>query len=203
MNKTEIVLGTDIKVAIAKAKAVSSILWNRNVCFDFNGVNVIVDTSQNSEELKRDYHIALSLDIKTVGPSTDEEVPEDIKKKLDEKDKELQSIRDKARKDMKEQKEAVLKKIENVSSKLDEEKLAAWHKNNQDDYGARIIEFAIHWSKLISLFKKDFSVNEAVKMACSDADFDGITGFMHSAAKNILLECLKEDEETLNAIRNS
>ena len=86
---------------------------------------------------------------------------------------------------------------------FDEEKLAVWHKNNQDGYGARIIEFAIHWSKLISLFKKDFSVNEAVKMACSDADFDGITGFMHSAAKNILLECLKEDEETLNAIRNS
>lgn len=203
MNKVEIIAGTSIETAIAKAKAISSLLWMKDVCFNFNGVNVVVNQFSKSEEIQRDFQNALRLGTKTVGPLTDKEVPERIKKRLEKKEKEDQASLDKYEKELKDKEDSVRNKVDKVDLNFDEEKLSVWHKNNQDGYGARIIEFSIHWSKLISLYKKDFPVNEAVKMACSDADFDGITGFMHSASKNILLDCLKEDEETLNAIRNS
>lgn len=69
---------------------------------------------------------------------------------------------------------------------------ATWEKaeaSNQDPYGARALEYARDWGvmmeKEISPAKK--LTKEIVDRCAELADYDGITGFMHSWAKGLLI----------------
>lgn len=74
-----------------------------------------------------------------------------------------------------------------------------WEKgkaNNQDGYGAAIYEYANRWACLMEThIANGKALASIAKQTSHEADTDGITGFMYSAAVSILAEVWVHGEQ--------
>lgn len=72
----------------------------------------------------------------------------------------------------------------------DDEAKGLWDKglkNNKDAYGARIYSYAKDWAEEMEAEMEAGRKLEDIASKCaSDADYDGITGFMYGAAVSVL-----------------
>ena len=71
---------------------------------------------------------------------------------------------------------------------------SAWDKyqanNNKDPMGRRIMEYAEEWANRMELeMKSGRKLEECAYGTSCEADYDGITGFMHGAAVQTLFHC--------------
>lgn len=65
-----------------------------------------------------------------------------------------------------------------------------WLDNNQDGYGNACFRYADTWATLLEAKMSGQSLTkEIIEQVSTDADTEGITGFMFGAAKSILINC--------------
>lgn len=79
----------------------------------------------------------------------------------------------------------------------EEQAWADWKAKNTDAYGACIFRYAERWAGLMEdeIDKTGEISKEMCEQTSHDADTEGITGFMHGAAKQSLITCWKYGEE--------
>lgn len=167
---------------------------NKNVEFNFNGIICIVSPATNLTNLLRDYQNSFLMNWKQIGPVC-EEYSEEVKKELHKKNVEREELMES------EQLESIkkLKKIKQdlatrkgteVFNATSPEKLKEWEIHNTDSYGARIVEYAKDWGILMQVeLGMGHNFIDIVEKTSSEADYDGITGFMYGAAVQILSDC--------------
>ena len=75
----------------------------------------------------------------------------------------------------------------------------SWDKgvaNNKDSYGAGVYRFAARWANLM---ERDMAggktIPDVAETSCSEADDEGITGFMYGAAVSVLSSVWVHGEE--------
>lgn len=70
-----------------------------------------------------------------------------------------------------------------------------WIKNNEEDYGKAIVEYAERWADMMEKEMENGKELEDIAESCSnDADTEGITGFMYGAAVVVLTSCWEHGE---------
>ena len=169
------------------------------VVFNFNGVQVKVTKDSVDSLILRDWDRGMDGYLgknPVVGPDcalelTAEELANDARIKI-EKDKERAILEEKYRAEQKAKKDAFLEMM-SVAPEFECTDLEGWNKckeNNQDPYGARTVQFAEDWVRLMQLeIDKGKDLASIAGSCCQVADHDGITGFMYGCAVNILTQC--------------
>lgn len=79
----------------------------------------------------------------------------------------------------------------------DEAKWLKWYESNSDDaYGMAILTFAERWATLMEArMAVGKTIPECAKEASSEANTEGITGFMYGAAVSTLADCWEHGDE--------
>ena len=164
------------------------------VSFEFNDVIVSVKSDSNPDLIYRDWVRAYAGYIdKNVGPYpnpvlTDEEVENDARieaenqRRDQQRRAELQAKAD-AKRDVVTAKLATAPEIE-ISNKAAWEE---WKAYNRDDYGRAIVAYAERWARLMQIeISSGKELDDIAEATSSEADIDGITGFMYGTAVSAL-----------------
>lgn len=197
----DVMAGSSITPTIAEAIALSA-KKKRPIVFEFNGVTVTVRGDSNPELIYRDWSRALSGYInKNVGPHpnpvlTDAEKASDARieaKNERERQKQQAEYEKKARA----HRERVEAKLVNVPAiELADE--AGWQKfkdNNQDGYGGAVVTYAERWARLMQLeMANGKNLEDVAEPTSSEADLEGITGFMYGCSVSTLAHCWKHGD---------
>lgn len=198
----DVMCGSSIGPTITEAIALS-VEKRRAIKFEFNGVVVSVCGDSSPELIYRDWSRALSGYIgKNVGPYpksvlTDAEKANDarIEAKHERKWQKRQVEYDlKARA----HREAVEAKLVNAPAiELAEE--AGWQKfkdNNKDGYGGAVVTYAERWARLMQVeMANGKKLEDMADATSSEADLEGITGFMYGCAVSTLAHCWKHGDQ--------
>lgn len=192
-----------VKRAIALSKE-----KNQVVMFNFNGVNCHVNETSDPVLVDRDYGYALRVGIENVGPGYQEIADQtivELARKADEKrESKMAEFRERLRKET-EEKKIVLEEQKaspqpNAIGHIRLKDQDAWDKykiNNIDTYGARCVSYAEDWALLMQNHIPIDATADIVEAKIAEiadetsniADYDGITGYMFSAARAILKKC--------------
>ncbi len=78
----------------------------------------------------------------------------------------------------------------------DQDAWTQWVNNNTDPYGKGIIGFAERWANLMEArMERGAALADIADATSSEADDEGITGFMYGAAVSVLAISLEHGEE--------
>lgn len=181
----------------AKEKATTE----RNVEFDFNGILCVVSPKTNLEHLLRDYHNAFTMGWKTIGPDCvkkySKEAQAELKRKSDEADKRAKERSRQYKIEAEKKESSFREKIKGIEFECSDDcNLKGWEKSNKDGYGGRVISYAKEWAMAMQVeIAAGKKLKDIAQQTSSDADYDGITGFMYGAAVQMLSQCWKHGEE--------
>lgn len=187
----------------AKALAIENLCRgrNKNVQFEFNGIDCIVSYDTNLEDLYRDYHNAFTMDWKTIGPDCapeySKEVKNEIKKRQAESERKAEERNRQYRLEAERKQNSLKEKINGIQFECsDDENFNGWDKSNKDPYGGRVVSYAKEWAKLMQVeMSKGKSLKDIAEKTSAEADYDGITGFMYGAAVQMLSQCWKHGDD--------
>ncbi len=189
----DVMCGSNITSTIAEAITLAT-EQKRLIAFEFNGVVVKVDSGSEPKLIYRDWDRALCGYIaKNVGPRpspvlTDVEKVSDasIEAKNEERRQKRRAEYDKKACSHRERVEAKLANTPAIE--LADE--AGWQKfkdANTDGYGGGVITYAERWARLMQVeMANGKSLKEVAEATSSEADIEGITGFMYGAAVAML-----------------
>lgn len=170
--------------------------------FDFNGVTVIVEGTSDAALIFRDWDRALRHCIESpVGPFpsatlTDVELAHDV-----EVEAQNQARRDAAHAEY--QRKADAKKAATDArlanapafAASDPEAWRTFDEKNRDPYGHGVVVFAEQWARLMQLdMANGAKLEDIADAASSEADTEGITGFMYGCAVSVLSQCWQHGE---------
>lgn len=198
--KMEDFWGGHISNCIDKAKEVSK-ERNQLVQFEFNGIQVFVDDTTDSDLLQRDLSTAYLLKWKEIGPETSVEYPDDIKEEIivatayqERRQAEQQA---KWAEEARIKRETLEAKIKDIQYDVkDAESLKKWEDNNQDEYGGAIVSYAKNWGRLMQVeIANGKEVKDIADKTSHEADIEGLTGFMYGAAISVLSTTWVHGEE--------
>lgn len=172
---------------------------NDNNCLvqtDCNGVNIILSGKSNIDIIWRDYERCMSGKISgDVGPFpkenlSSEELEHDAEVEKKNKEK-REKMMEEARKESSSKYDTLQEELKNskdieINNK---DKYLEFKSLQTDSYSARIMIYAEDWARLMQKSIIDGKLSEDIIDKTSHlADYDGITGFMYSAAKRTLKE---------------
>lgn len=176
---------------------------NFTVKQELNGVTVLVNGDSNSGLIFRDQQRAQSGYIKgDIGPYPNTKLT--AKDKANDARVEAENKRERQKRQAEYDKKAHAHR-EKVEAKLanapameiaDE---AGWQKSkqiNSDGYGGAVMAFSERWARLIQLeMAKGRKLADVAEATSSEADLEGITGFMYGFAVSLLASCWKYGDE--------
>lgn len=187
--------GDEITSTIEKAIGIAAIR-DFEVQFNFNDVEVCARGDSNADLLYRDWSRAMAgshdgavgpyppADLSVEQLARDEEVRIANENRLTESRQNYQREQDA---------KAAQCDAEIGSIPIDLADAAEWQKckdANQDGYGGACVSFAERWARLMQVrMARGATVAEVAKQASSDADVEGITGFMYGCAVSMLSAC--------------
>lgn len=188
--------------AVAKKAQEFAIEKKGVVEFNFNTIICLVDSETNLEWLMRDFQHAHGMEWKTVGPdckeSYDDETLAEIERRDTKAKEESQLAQEEYDIKCNLERDTVNKKIENVEFEIIDQKVwDDWKAAQKDDtgYGTAIFEYAENWAKLMQLeMSNGKTLAECARSTSHEADFLGITGFMHGSALQLLEKNWKHGE---------
>lgn len=170
---------------------------------ELNGVTVLVNGDSNADLIFRDQQRAQSGYTKgDIGPypkeilshedlANDQRIANENKKRQEEAQAKYESKARAAREAM----EAKLADIPAIE--LADE--AGWQKfkdNNQDGYGGAVVSYAERWARLMQKEMADGkNLKDVADATSSEADIEGITGFMYGCAVSVLASCWKHGDQ--------
>jgi hypothetical protein len=203
MRKLEAYCGSKITSTISKAIDEAK-KHGEQVGFDFNGVDVVVDSLSDPKLIYRDWMRGLNGYLgknPTVGPYpkpelSAEEIASDaaIEAEHQKRRAEQQAKYDKQ---AKEKTLALQVALENAGP-LELSDAESWQKAvdvNVDGYGGRVVRYAEEWGRLMQVrIEGGETVAECAEELSRLADDDGITGFMYGCAVQMLAKCWKHGE---------
>lgn len=176
----------------------------RAIVFDFNEIIVTVRADSDSALLVRDYHRALSgYTDKHIGPYPAVELT-DAEKAHDaavEAQNEARRQRSQAEYDARQRaREAAAEAKLLDAPPLDLIAPEAWRdwydKQGDDGYGRAVFTFAERWARLMQVeIAQGARVADIADRLVSEADIEGITGFMYGCAVSALAKCWRHGEE--------
>ena len=175
------------------------------VKFDFNGVNVVVNSDSDPDLICRDWSRGISGYLgenPTVGPHpsqslSTEELASDAAIQCD-RDKKNAAMRAEQTRQADNNRLLLQGALANAGpiELRDAETWAACVEKNQDGYGGRIIRFAEEWARLMQVrLGNGETIADCAEELSRLADDDGITGFMYGAAVSTLAKCWVHGEQ--------
>jgi len=175
----------------------------RTIKFEFNGVTFSVRSDSNPELIYRDWSRSLKGYIgKSVGPNpnpvlTDEEKASDARIE-DKNERESQKRQAEYEAKAKIHRNAVETKLVNAQGiELADE--AGWQKFkdvNSDGYGGAVVTYSERWARLMQVeMASGKKLEDVADAASSEADLEGITGFMYGCAVSTLAACWKYGDQ--------
>ena len=197
----DVLVGSSIGPTIAEAIALSA-EKKQAIKFEFNGVVVSVRGNSNPELIYRDWSRALSGYIdKNVDPNpnpvlTDEEKASDVRIEA-ENERKRQKRQTEYEKKARAHREKVETKMINAPAiELADE--AGWQKfkdNNQAGYGGAVVTYAERWARLMQVeVTNGKNLEDVAETTSSEADLEGITGFIYGCAVSTLAHCWKHGD---------
>ena len=170
--------------------------------FEFNSVTITVHGDSDAALILRDWHRAMSGKISQVGPYpvvtlTPHEQAHDAEVDAQNAKRHAEA---QAAWDAKERAKAAAAdaKLKDAPA-IDLADAAAWQeglKNNADPYGRGVYTFAERWARLMQLeIAQGHRIADIADRLVSEADIEGITGFMYGCAVSVLAHCWRHGEE--------
>lgn len=196
-----------IEDAIVKARDLDLVIGNYDkslVRFEFNGTTVTVASDSNIELIYRDWSRSMADKIdKNVGPYPAEKLSaEEIAKdaEVDERNAEEAAAQRESANKREDAKRQVVSRMLDLVGPLEVTDQSEWDRitevNSKDFYSARCVSYAVDWGRLMQFQIADGQTVAQCQEKCSHlADVDGITGFMHGAAKQMLCRLWKHGAE--------
>jgi hypothetical protein len=175
----------------------------RAIAFEFNGVTVTVRAGSDKALIYRDWHRALSGYIgKAVGPYPQPELSgtERAHDAEVEAQNEARRVASQAEYDAKQnaKQEAAEAKLRDAApiELADADGWRAFVENNTDPYGGAVVTYAERWARLMQVrLAAGESLAAIADATSSEADIEGITGFMYGCAVATLAKTWKHGEE--------
>lgn len=203
MRKLEAYCGSEITSTISRAIDEAK-KHGEQVGFDFNGVDVIVDSLSDPKLIYREWMRGLNGYLgknPTVGPHPKQELSAQeiasdaaIEAESEKRRAEQQAKCDKQAKE----KTLVLQGALGNAGPLELSDAESWQKAvdaNKDGYGGRVVRYAEEWGRLMQVrIESGETVAECAEELSRLADDDGITGFMYGCAVQMLAKCWKHGE---------
>lgn len=190
-------IGNVIASAILEAA-----LLGEEVGFEFNGVEVVVAGDSDPGLVYRDWDRALQGFIeKHVGPHpkaqlSAEELRSDAAIRATSEAKQAQRRAEYAARE-KLKRDAVEATLTNAGP-MEFSDAAAWNEfkaKNVDPYGGAVVTYAERWARLMQMeLASGRALEDIAAPTSSDADLEGITGFMYGCAVGALAHCWKHGE---------
>ena len=201
IQKLEISAGENISSATTQAIAQAD-QQSAEVHFDFNDVPMVVRSNSSHQLLLRDFHRAMNHQhFGIVGPYP----PAELSPKQLQFDKVVADIHaNRAAKQTETYKQKQAEKQSTCEGEIGNTSIAlsdstAWDefkKINTDGYGGAIVTYAERWAKLMQVRMADGTPLEKIaEQSSSDADVEGITGFMYGCAVGQLAQCWEHGEQ--------
>jgi len=170
---------------------------------ELNGATVLVNGDSNADLIFRDQQRVQSGYIKgDVGPYpkaelTTEDTANDARVEA-ENERKWEKQRTESEKKARAHREKVEAKLANAPGiELADE--AGWQKSktaNSDGYGGGIMTYSERWARLMQLeMAGGKKLEDVAKATSSEADLEGITGFMYGRAVSQLASCWKHGDE--------
>ena len=165
--------------------------------FDFNGRLVRVSETTYLDSLYRDFNNSFYLGTKIIGPdpkwrlSAEEELT--LGKAIQKSAEERKQREEKQAEEDRQKREVLEAKSEGIEFALKpnkkEEYRACVEKNSKDSYSKGVIDYAKRWACLMQKELQDGAkLVDIADRTSHEADIEGITGFMYSAAVSSLAE---------------
>ena len=191
-------INTTISEAIAEARR-----RNREITFEFNGVDVTVTGDSDHKLILRDWDRALNGYIdKAVKPNpaaelTHAEIQSDAH--IEEKN-ELRRRESRKRYDDEAATKSKLIQDRLVNTPamelVDEEGWQKFKDNNTDPYGGAVVTYSERWARLMQVeVAAGKPLADIADATSQEADLEGITGFMYGCAVSTLAKVWKHGEE--------
>ena len=203
MRKLEARCGDEINHTISAAIKEAE-KHGEQVVFNFNGVDVVVDSLSDPKLIYRDWERGLCGYLgenPTVGPHpkrelSAEEVASDatIEAEREKRRAEQRASSDKQKKEL----VLALQLALGNAGPLELSDAESWQKTvdaNKDAYGRRVVRYAEEWGRLMQVrIESGETVAKCAEAMSHLADDDGITGFMYGCAVQFLATCWKHGE---------
>ena len=170
---------------------------------ELNGVTVLVNGNSNTELIFRDQQRAQSGYIKgEVGPYPKAKLTAEDKANDTRVEAENERERQKRQAEYDKKARAHRKKVETKLANAPAIELAdeaGWLKfkdNNQDGYGGAVVTYSERWARLMQVeMANGKKLEDVAEAASSEADLEGITGFMYGCAVSTLAACWKHGDQ--------
>lgn len=193
--------GATINATITEAIGIAKVRRTA-VRFKFNGVTVSVLGNSAQRLIYRDWSRALNGSIdKQVGPYPTAELTAAEKAQ----DAKIEAANEARRQAMQAEYDAKMRAREAdanaklVGVTLDLTDADGWQKGlatNSDGYGRAVYTFAERWARLMQVeIAQGARLADIADRLVSEADVEGITGFMYGCAVNVLSHCWRHGEE--------
>lgn len=192
--------GESVDGVMKKAQDISKKI-NQIVEFEFNGITILVDENTNLDHLLRDYNTAWITGWKTIGNvcavEYSESVLNEIKTAQEAINKRQEEQQAKWKLEEEKQQAEFNKKVgRSMLMTINTKLWMEYTEINQDNYGKCCVDYARDWGRLMQYYiYKGETVVECAERASHELGWYGITGFMYSAAVQMLSQCWKYGEE--------
>lgn len=182
--------------------------------FNFNGIDIYVDRNSDVEKLEIDRGNAYSLGLTEIGPREIEYTPEILQKNEEYKikmERERQERQKQYEKELRIKKRNLTKNIKGIEFKVIADNQEDYNKIKEDtlkfDSNRAIVTFAENWAKLIinstttesGIDFSKFENKDFIENLSFQADIEGLSGSMFSAAKKLLIEYWEYGEQLAKA----
>lgn len=170
---------------------------------ELNGVTILVNGDSNADLIFRDQQRAQSGYIKgNVGPYPNAKLTATDKtndaRVEAENERERQKRQAEYDKKARSHREKVETKLANAPA-IEFADKAGWQKSktvNSDGYGGAVMTYSERWARLMQLeMANGKKLADVADAASSEADLEGITGFMYGCAVSQLASCWKHGDE--------
>lgn len=198
MKKLKTLCGDRIDETIANAIKMAA--TDGEIEFEFNGVTVQVAADSDPALIYRDWSRGMLRNGGfTVSPYpkavlSDAELSEDNRLIQDQEERQAQAT--------KAYNERMQAKKDEIASRLapeielqDADGWKTFVEKNSDPYGSGVVRFAENWARLMQAeMANGAKLEDIADKASSDADTEGITGFMYGCAVSVLSQVWKHGE---------
>ena len=170
---------------------------------ELNGVTVLVNGDSNAELIFRDQQRAQSGYIDgEVGPYPKAKLTAEDKANDTRVEAENERKRQKRQAEYEKKARAHREKVEAKLADAPAIELAdeaGWQKfkdNNRDGYGGAVVTYSERWARLMQVeMANGKNLEDVAEAASSEADLEGITGFMYGCAVSTLAACWKHGDQ--------
>jgi hypothetical protein len=199
-GKLEASPGSDINDAVPEAIEIAK-KSGGEFTFDFNGVSITVRGDSSPGLILRDWNRGMSGSITSVGPYPPSELSATERAHDAEVEAANEARRAASRADY--ERRAAAKQAATNARLAQAPPIAladaeGWQKSkdaNSDGYGGGVMTFAEQWARLMQLdMANGAKLEDIADATSSEADTEGITGFMYGCAVSILSKCWAHGE---------